>query len=265
MAPFLMAFAPATPGKPHPTPWKAAKGGLAIDITAELFLPITCRIEHLDRVSTVWWIVALLRLKAASTIYAPVISSERFNAIPVIKEEPELWPIEIYTHRLVPELVPIRPVGIPELQWVKDNWQQASRLLQNEDFNLAFQAIDQSIWGSSPALALVAVWGAIERLFCSSSQELSFRVSANLAAYLEDPGRERYKCFKQIKSLYNDRSKAAHGEGKTNINAYRETLAFARRALLKMIGTCHVPDKRELEASLFGDKTGAFVENSIIH
>src|SRR6266478_1539133 len=39
MAPFLMAFAPAAPGKPHPAPWKPAKGGLAIDITAELFVP----------------------------------------------------------------------------------------------------------------------------------------------------------------------------------------------------------------------------------
>ena len=53
MAPFLMAFAPASPGKPHPAPWKPANGGLAIDINAELFLPAACKLEHLDRLNTI--------------------------------------------------------------------------------------------------------------------------------------------------------------------------------------------------------------------
>jgi hypothetical protein len=54
MAPFLMAFSPAIPGKPHPAPWKSAKGGLAIDITAELFLPTDVRATPLDRLNTIW-------------------------------------------------------------------------------------------------------------------------------------------------------------------------------------------------------------------
>ncbi len=264
MAPFLMAFAPAAQGKPHPAPWKTAKGGLAIDITAELFVPATCRLEHLDRLHTAWWIVSLLRLKATTAVYTPVISSERFSSIPAIKQEPELWPVEIHTHRLMPGRVPLRPIDIPELEWLKSHWQQASTLLVNEDFSVAFQAFDQSIWGSSPASGLVVVWGALERLFCSSNQELSFRVSANLASYLEIPGRERYKTFKQIKALYNDRSKAAHGDGKRDIVPYLETFSVARRALLKMVETCHVPEKRELEAALFGDGVGAADENASI-
>src|SRR5258707_6908388 len=75
MAPFLMAFAPASPGKPHPAPWKAAKGGINIDITAELFLPATCNLEHLDRINSIWWIVSLLRLRATALVFTPVISS----------------------------------------------------------------------------------------------------------------------------------------------------------------------------------------------
>ena|SRR2546427_9943145 len=61
MAPFMMAFAPAPPRKPHPGPWKAAKGGIYIDITAELFFPAITSIQQLDRMNTVWWIVALMR------------------------------------------------------------------------------------------------------------------------------------------------------------------------------------------------------------
>lgn len=256
MAPFLMAFSPAVPGRPHPAPWKSAKGGFSIDITAELFLPATCSLEHFDRLNTVWWIVALLRLKATPAVFAPVISSERFSSIPVIQEEPELWPMEIYTHRLMAERAPNRRIDLAELEWLKVHWQDASVLLAKEDFSIAFQAVDLSIWGSSPSLALVAVWGALERLFSASNQELSFRVSANIASYLEGPGRERYKCFKQVKALYDHRSKAAHGDSKADITPYQETFAIARRVLLKMVETRHVPDKKELEARLFGDEMG---------
>ncbi len=256
MAPFLMAFTPASPGKPHPAPWKAAKGGISIDITAELFLPATCNIEDLDRINTIWWIVALLRLRSTVMLFTPVISSERFSSISTIQEEPELWPMEIHMRRLTPDLRQTTRVGVSELEWVKSHWRDGSRLMANEDFSFAIQAVDMSMWGSNPDLALVGVWGALEKLFSASKQELSFRVSANIASYLESPGRERYKCFKQVKSLYDHRSKAAHGDGKADMGPYVETLGIARRALLKMIEMRHVPQKKELEAHLFGDEVG---------
>ena len=95
-----------------------------------------------------------------------------------------------------------------------------------------------------------------ERLFSPSHVELSFRVSANIAAYLEPPGRGRYICFKKIKALYDSRSKAAHGSGEADLMPYAETYAIARRVLLKMIEDRHVPDRKELEAGLFGDPVG---------
>ena len=194
-----------------------------------------------------------MRLKAAPTLFVPVISSEKFDSIPAIQQEPELWPMEIHLHRLAPERAPLQRVDNEDLEWLRDHWLGASVLLSNEDFSMAFQAVDVSVWGPNPALALVSVWGALERLFSTSHQELSFRVSANIAAYLEMPGRERYRCFKQVKALYEHRSRAAHGSGRTEITAYQETFAIAKRALLKMVETRHVPEKKELEAGLFGD------------
>src|SRR5689334_10693193 len=77
MAPFLMAFAPAAPGKPHPAPWRAAKGGIGVDITAEIYLPFNFQANYgLDRLNTIWLLTALLRLKVSSGIFAPVVSNE---------------------------------------------------------------------------------------------------------------------------------------------------------------------------------------------
>jgi hypothetical protein len=256
MAPFMVAFRPASPGKHHPGPWKAAKGGIYIDITAELHLPATTSIQQLDRMNTVWWIVTLMRLHASSAISVPVISSERFASIPVIEQEPQLWPMEIHTPRLFPEGSEPRSIDVPEVEWLRDNWHEAAGLLANEDFSLAFQAVDSSLWNHTPSLGLVAVWGALERLFSSSQAELSFRVSANIAAYLEPPGSDRYACFKRIKGLYDSRSKAAHGRSEADPAPYIETFGVARRVLLKMIEARHVPSKKELEAELFGDPVG---------
>lgn len=264
MAPFLMAFAPASPGKPHPAPWKPANGGLAIDINAELFLPAACKLEHLDRLNTIWWIVALLRLKVASSLFVPIISSERFSAIPMIEQQPELWPMEIYSHLRTPQHENIR-IDVVELEWLKLHWQPASILFGNEDFAIAFLAVDSSRSAPDPSLALVAVWGALERLFSASKQELTFRVSANIASYLEPPGRERYRCFRQIKALYDHRSRAAHGDHNKETTPYKETLAIARRALLKIVESRHVPRKDELEAQLFGDEMRVGDEGSSVH
>jgi hypothetical protein len=256
-APFMMAFSPAPPGKHHPGPWKPAKGGLAIDISAELFLPATTSIPQLNRVNTIWWIVALLRLHATTSISVPIISSERFASISAIEQELQLWPMEIQTPRQFPEGAAPCTVDTPKLEWLRDNWYEAATLLDKEDFSVAFQAIDASVWSQTPVLALVAVWGALERLFSPSHTELSFRVCANIAAFLEPPGRERYAFFKKVKGLYDSRSKAAHGSGEADLIPYAETYAVARRVLLKMIEIRHVPSKRELEANLFGDAIGS--------
>jgi hypothetical protein len=253
MSHFVMAFSPAPPGKHHPGPWKPATGsGVEIDVTAELFVPRTCNCQFLDNLNLIWWIVALLRLRAATSIYVPIISSHSFRAIPSIEEQPLLSTMEVRGLPLRAEEQVSPRVGIPELEWIKSHWEPASTLLSDDDFQMAFDAIDFSKWHRSPQLGLLALWGALERLFSSSTQELRFRLSANIASYLESRGEARRTLFKRIIKLYDLRSAAAHGSGKNDIAPYQETYAIARRVILRMIEARHVPSKAEQEATLFG-------------
>src|ERR1700722_6007443 len=73
MAPFMMAFAPAEPGGPHPAPWSAVQGGLGFDISIELYVPSTFGLHgFFDRLNTIWWITALIRLRGAASAHVPV-------------------------------------------------------------------------------------------------------------------------------------------------------------------------------------------------
>ena len=68
MAPFLMAFGRPEPNKPHPAPWKAALGGLGLDITAELVIPRGVDTGSAHRVDAVRMINALIRMWVIPTV-----------------------------------------------------------------------------------------------------------------------------------------------------------------------------------------------------
>ena len=251
MAPYLLAFAQAAPGKPHPPPWKSAGGGIAYDITAEIFIPREFSPpSFFNRVNTVWLLTALLRLITAPLIFAPVLSSQSIKSIAGSKEEPYFWPMEVHTKRLV-RCPPFDNVNY--LTWIRNNWEAAGWLMcKNNGFYLAFRAFDQSTFNTEPALALVSLWGALETLFSPSQVELKFRTSSMIAAFLEQPGNQRLEGYRHIQKLYDSRSKAAHGSGHDEGEAYKETFIVLRRALIKIIEANHLPNKKDLEALLFG-------------
>jgi hypothetical protein len=211
MAPHMMAFSPAQAGKPHPPPWRAAKGGFAYDITVELAVPIGVDLPGgLSVQDTIWWIAALLRIAGHPYLPVPVISDISFSQIAGLRSEPDLHPFEI-TLRIL-------HAGDPEIQkleddlvWIREKWSIGAKLLKdNPTFFSAVRAFDFCTVEGRRSLSLLSVWGAIEELFAPSAGELRFRVSSNIAAYLEPPGQKRFALFKEILKLYDVRSRAAH-------------------------------------------------------
>jgi hypothetical protein len=49
------------------------------------------------------------------------------------------------------------------------------------------------------------------------------------------------------------------------MDPYVDTFTAARRVLMKMVESRHVPSKKELEARLFGDELGIVEQKSAIH
>lgn len=252
MAPFLMAFNPAPANAAHPPPWAAVKGGLTLDINAELYVPTSFSPPgFFDRLNTVWWITSLFRLALSPRIHVPVITNRPFKDVPSDWKNADVLPIEAFTHRHHGTLY--QPVNAKEsVEWVVRNWQRAQPLMKNARFNDTYQALD-TIWSTpSPSLALLTLWGALENLFSPAKQELRFRVSANIACYLEPYGSRRLDLQRKLLKLYDARSSAAHGTAKELGGALAETQDIVRRVMHKMLETLHVPTKEELDALLLG-------------
>lgn len=252
MSPFLMAFSPAEPGKPHPAPWSPVAGGLSHDVHIELKIDSSGNPEWLVGTQALWWVVALLRLKASWALSAPVFADHSFQEIPK-SSGARLFPFEMVTRRKIHAEDDLAELGLEDLAWVAANWKRAAALFHRDrNFAQAFQAFDNSTTISSPALGLLTLWSALEHLFAPSKSELRFRVSALIACYLAEPGEERMQLQKKLAKLYDARSQAAHTAEQVEAEAASETFAIMSRVLLKIISEDRVPSREFLEKLLFG-------------
>jgi len=253
MAPFMMAFAPAEPGKPHPAPWRAANGGFGFDIIAQIHVPKTfAPTQWFDRLNSVWWFVALLRFRASPFIVVPVVANAAFAEGPE-DEDVHFWPIEVEQRLLMVDPDAPRQIRESDLDWIKEHWWNAGRLMHtSSEFNLLFQACAQCIFTRNPALALLSLWGALEGMFSPSRAELRFRISTNVATFLEPPGQTRLELQKCVAKLYDVRSVAAHGGTDLPGDALRDSYNLTKRVITKVIDGNQVPSREDLEGALFG-------------
>jgi hypothetical protein len=185
MAPFLMAFSPATPGQPHPAPWKSAQGGFAFDITAELIVPQQLRNEVAKRIDIGCLIVSLMRFWTSPTITIPVVSNLSFStAAEASDNETRFTPLEVES-RYFPLEAPEGTVLTPDrLSWVREHWSGTIELRENHaELRLAIAALDRGQFIPNYALTIVSLWAALEALFSPAKTELVFRVSALIASY----------------------------------------------------------------------------------
>lgn len=251
MAPFLVAFKRPEEGQPHPAPWKAAQGGFAFDIVGELYIPLHFQPpEWFDRLNTIWWIAALMRLHLSPLLRVPAVANQSFSGMLQSQQECHIWPVEAQPRQLVPEPSPERVITQHGLKWVQSHWLSGANLMaQHDNFNIAFQAFDQCVFVSSSSLALIQLWGALEQLFSTSRNQKAFQLASRISAYLEQEQMLREGLYDRITELYREkRSPAAHGTPVREAEPLWETYALTKRVLTKTIQSNHVPTRSEIEA-----------------
>lgn len=254
MAPLVAAFAPAPPGKPHPGPWKAVRGGFGFDILCELHIPTSVALRYnSDPYVTLWCITALIRLRNGPGITIPAMTTLPFSEVKSTGDDVAIFPLEIEPRILHVISDPPEKITELDLAWVRRFWPAACGLAaKSNEFNLGLQALDQCVFLRHAPLALLSIWIALESLFSGSRDELRYRISAGLAAFLEPPGLTRLSLQKEIAKLYDSRSDAAHGRFEEAHEPLKKTYTLARRAVTKIIEDAHVPTRSELDAKLFG-------------
>jgi hypothetical protein len=120
------------------------------------------------------------------------------------------------------------------------------------EFNLAFQTFAKSQFARRGSMALLAMWGALESLFSPARSELRFRISSNIAVFLEPPGKSRLALQEEVAKLYNARCTVAHSSEEECEKELVKTYCLVKRVITKLIEDGHVPTLSELKARMFG-------------
>ena len=250
---YMLAYTPAPEGKPSPGPWKAARGGMAHDITAEVSIPADGipEIGSAHEIARAIVLVVRLGINPASCIAA--LSNRPFDANAQASDA-DAWvrPEEVESRRFHLS-ADNSVVTNGSATWIADRWPVAAKLSrESAEFALAVDAITIGQYVHRSSLTMVAIWAALEALFSPSSSELKFRVSALIASFLESPGDSRRTRAKAVARLYDKRSAAAHGKPTHDDSDLLASFNLMAEVLRKILDQSRVPSKEELESMLFG-------------
>ena len=247
MSPYILAFRrPERPGQHHPAPWKSARGGVWMDVEIEIALHEDCRPTGFDRLNTLWWTLALLRLSSGASLRLPVVSDTSFAAVAELSREPVLWPIETLPRQFLTVPQPPQIVENEHLLWVREAFAPGAALMDDLAFGRAFQTFDRAIWAHSAGSALVTIWAALETLIGPGDHQISKRLTATLAALLEPPGPDRDRLFARLKSLYEARGGSAHASREPEAEQLLSSFDIGRRSFLSCIAKKAIPDADRL-------------------
>ena len=247
MSPYILAFRrPERSGQHHPAPWKSARGGVWLDVEIEIALQQGLCPTGFDRLNTLWWTLALLRLSSGAPLRMPVVSDTSFAVVAESSHEPLFWPIETLPRqfRTVPD--PPQTIENEHLLWVREAFSPGVELMDDPAFGRAFQTFDGAIWAHSTGGALVTIWAALETLIRPGQHQITKMLTSSLAALLEPPGAERDRLLGRLKSLYEARGGSAHASRPPETQQLLSSFEIGRRSFVSCIDMRVVPNAEDL-------------------
>ena len=246
-APFMLAFAkPRSAGQHHPGPWKSARGGLAYDIEVEIGLARGSQPTNLDRLNTIWWTTALLRLATRAPLRLPIISDTPFAKITMSSGEPHLWPLEISPSRLETALQPASEILLDHLEWVKTVFVTGAELLSHQAFNRAVQTFDSASCSGSLSNSTIMVWAALETLFRPGRLNIKKTLAMCIAAFMYPPGPDRDKLFQHVDRLYELRGSIVHDSQVPEHKYILSVFELGRQILIRVLDLSRIPTADDL-------------------
>ena len=248
MSPYMLAFRrPERASQHHPGPWKSARGGVWMDVEIEIALRQGTRPTGFDRLNTLWWIVALLRLSSGAPLKLPVVSDVSFSVIADGSIEPSLWPIETLQRQFRTVSSPPLTIENEQLLWVRKAFGPGAELMNDRAFGRAFRTFDAAIWAHSGDSALVTIWAALETLIQPGRHQITNRLASSLAALLEPPGPRRNRLFGRVKSLYEARGGSAHASRSPEAQQLLASFEIGRQSFMSCIDKRALPKVAELQ------------------
>jgi hypothetical protein len=138
-----------------------------------------------------------------------------------------------------------------QLRWTLENLTIFSQLYNSRDsFALAVDAFCRHTQQSTKRMSAAMLWSGVEALFGTRGGETTYRLAMYVASYLEPIGASRLALFRDVKDLYNTRSRLIHGNTSAAMDFdghLRESRLLLQRLLQRMIIENEVPTSERFD------------------
>lgn len=193
-----------------------------------------------DRLNTLWFVTALLRLRLGTPVLMAVIADRTFQDVPKDTEAAHLIPVELHPVQL--RTAEFRPLALADLDWLRDPIAAASELMKDPIFNRVVLTLDSVINVTHAGSGILIAWAAIEALLRPGQKQITDRVCKGLAAHLYPPGSERDRAYSKIVASYGARGGAVHAGDPPEAEQLEFAFDLARRAVGGAIEQRALPD-----------------------
>lgn len=223
-------------------------------ITHELSINVRGETGNSFPHTVAWWIVSALRMKTLAEFLVPVAADHSWSVIAGISDQS-------CTAQLIEDVPRSRRVDAArmvreaDVQWVMDHLTRFAKLVEVPRVRLAVEALTTHQHLFSPRMMAASIWAGIEALL-DVKAELRFRLALLAACILEPRGDRRIETYRQMKKMYDVRSKAVHGVAMSE-ELLIAHIVEARRSLsdmlCKIVEAGKAPSEDDLEQSLLGE------------
>lgn len=229
----MVAFAPPpSPRAAHPAPWHHAEGGgLAENVTVEVYLEKGASPIGLPRLETIRLVATLVRLLAAKPACMPIISNVSFGAVTAANSPPSIRALEP-----VPNW-PVRDVAISAtfVELLQQFLQPAGTLLQDDDVFRAFSLADGMWWLPSWTAQMIAIWTAAETLMRPGRVRTGAALASGIRAYIGLSREHGDRLYNEVTRLYAARGGATHAGRQPSGKDLEASYRIVRDILLRCI------------------------------
>lgn len=193
-------------------------------------------------------ILAGLRVRTQSELFCPAVCNQPWDQIGL----DSLSKTQCIAARFEPHVYSLdlgepSQIDAEDLAWVKNNLSKVLELNKHTRFNIALDALCSYLHTERDRMKAAQLWVGIEAIF-EVQFEISYRLPLLAALMLQPRGPGCKVLRDQIKKLYNERSRAIHGQefknAKEHVHEVRKLLA---RLLTKIIEDGRLPSKEDLD------------------
>ncbi len=191
-------------------------------------------------------ILAGLRIRTQSELFCPAVCNHPWDHLAATAQSPAI------ACRFEPHVYSL-DVGEPtlidasDIDWVKSNLGKVLALSKEARFSTALDALCSYLHTERDRMKAAQLWVGIEAIF-EVQFEISYRLPLLAALMLKPRGPGCKQLRDQVKKLYNERSKAIHGQefknAKEHVHEVRKLLASL---LTKIIEDGRLPSKEDFD------------------